>query len=84
LQLLSSIVCFVLLNVTTSSGLKETSKLWRLLVERDAGNKCTDVLPAVLFIKIFHGGLHFADFRVKNAGELPRLCHFKLAPEKKK
>ena len=51
-------VCFVLLDdVTTSSGLKETSKLWRLLVERGAGNRCTDVLPAVLFIKIFQGGL---------------------------
>jgi hypothetical protein len=37
-------VCFVLLDdVTTSSGLKETSKLWRLLVERGAGNRCTDV-----------------------------------------
>ena len=42
---------------TTSSRLKETSKLWRLLVGRGAGNRCTDVLPAVLFIKIFQGGL---------------------------
>ena len=36
-------VLLVLLDVTTSSGLKETSKLWRLLVERDAGNRCTNV-----------------------------------------
>ena len=71
-------VCFGLLDVTTSSGLKETSKLWRLLVERGAGNRCTDVLPAVLIIKIFQGGLWICGL----VSAINQQCHTNLVSPK--